>query len=421
MQFSQEITELAASAEAALAQRFAEIDRISFENTQKVMDAFREHRVSDAVFAGTSGYGYNDRGREVLDEIWADVMGAEAAFVRHSIVNGTQALTIGLFGLLRPNDILFSIAGKPYDTLDEVIGNVGKAGNGSLRDFGVEYRQSDLLPDGSFDRDRIREVLTTDGDRIKVVFIQRSKGYLNRRTLSVDDIGDIISFVRSIKSDCYVVVDNCYGEFAETREPCAVGADMIIGSLIKNPGGGMAESGGYIAGTARAVELASYRLTSVGCGLEVGATLGQNKNLYKGLFYAPHTTAQAIKTAHLAAYMFGEQGLGFEVEPKWDEPRYDIIQSIVTHSADALCAICRGIQAGSPIDSYVTPEPWEMPGYTDKVIMAAGAFTQGSSIELSADGPLREPYTAYLQGGLTYESGKIGIMCAAQEVLKSRE
>ena len=419
MQFSQKVLSLTAEAESKLSDIFAEIDRISFENTKKIMDAFREHRVSEAVFNPTSGYGYNDRGRELLDEIWADVMGAEAAFVRHSIVNGTQALTIGLFGLLRPGDILFSIAGKPYDTLDEVIGNTGTAGNGSLRDFGVEYRQSELFDDGSFDLEKIRQVLTDEGNRVKVVFIQRSKGYLNRKTLSVAEIGEVIKFVRSIKSDVYVVVDNCYGEFTETREPCAVGADMIIGSLIKNPGGGMAESGGYIAGSARAVELASYRLTSVGCGLEVGATLGQNKSLYKGLFYAPHTTAQAIKTAHLAAYIFGENGLGFDVEPKWNESRYDIIQSIITHSPDALCAICRGIQAGSPIDSYVTPEPWEMPGYSDKVIMAAGAFTQGSSIELSADGPLREPYTAYLQGGLTYESGKIGIMSAAEETIRS--
>lgn len=419
MEFSQRVLALADEAEKALEATFKRIDDISFKNTQKIMNAFREHRVSDTVFNGTSGYGYNDRGREILDEVWADVFGAEAAFVRHSIVNGTQALTIGLFGLLRPNDILFSIAGKPYDTLDEVIGNVGEAGNGSLRDFGVEYRQADLFDDGTFDLEKIRRVLTDEGDRVKVVFIQRSKGYLNRKTLSVDAIGDVISFVRSIKKDCYVVVDNCYGEFTETREPCAVGADMVIGSLIKNPGGGMAESGGYIAGTAKAVELASYRLTSVGCGLEVGATLGQNKNLYKGLFYAPHTTAQAIKTAHLAAYIFGKQGLGFDVEPEWDEPRYDIIQSVITHSPEGLCAICRGIQAGSPIDSYVVPEPWEMPGYTDKVIMAAGAFTQGSSIELSADGPLREPYTAYLQGGLTYESGKIGIMSAAEETIRT--
>ena len=418
MQFSDKILELAREAEVALAPIFARVDEISFENTKKIMDAFREHRVSEPLFAATSGYGYDDRGREVLDRVWADVMGAEAAFVRHSIANGTHALTIGLFGLLRPGDILFSIAGKPYDTLDEVIGNVGKAGDGSLRDFGVEYRQADLFADGSFDRERIAEVLRSEGERVKVIFIQRSKGYLNRKTLSVDDIGEIISFVRPLCPDAYVVVDNCYGEFTETREPTAVGADMIIGSLIKNPGGGMAESGGYIAGSARAVELASYRLTSVGCGLEVGATLGQNKNMYKGLFYAPHTTAEAIKTAHLAAYIFGSRGLGFDVEPEWDEPRYDIIQSVITHSPEGLCAICRGIQAGSPIDSFVTPEPWEMPGYTDKVIMAAGAFTQGSSIELSCDGPLREPYTAYLQGGLTYESGKIGVLSAAEEALR---
>ena len=419
MEFSDRIMKLADDAERELAPIFADIDAVSFANTKKIMDAFREHRVSDALFAPTSGYGYDDRGREVLDRVWADVMDAEAAFVRHSIVNGTQALTIGLFGLLRPGDILFSIAGKPYDTLDEVIGNTGVAGNGSLRDFGVEYRQADLFADGSFDKERIKSVLLSEGERIKVIFIQRSKGYLNRKTLSVDDIGDIISFVRPLCPDAYVVVDNCYGEFTETREPTAVGADMIIGSLIKNPGGGMAESGGYIAGTARAVELASYRLTSVGCGLEVGATLGQTKSLYKGLFYAPHTTSQALKTAHLAAYIFGSRGLGFDVEPEWNEKRYDIIQSVITHSPEGLCAICRGIQAGSPIDSFVTPEPWEMPGYSDKVIMAAGAFTQGSSIELSADGPLREPYTAYLQGGLTYESGRIGILSAASEVERS--
>ena len=415
MEISKKIEELALNAEIALEPHFRRIDAISFENTKKIMNAFRNHRVSEAMFAPTSGYGYDDKGRDTLDAIWAEVMGAEAAFVRHSIANGTHALTIGLFGLLRPNDILFSIAGKPYDTLDEVIGNVGEGGRGSLRDFGVDYRQADLLADGSFDTERIAEVIKNEGERIKVIFIQRSKGYLNRKTLSVDDIGRIISFVKPLCPHAYVVVDNCYGEFTETREPCAVGADLIIGSLIKNPGGGMAESGGYIAGSARAVELASYRLTSVGCGLEVGATLGQTKSMYKGLFYAPHTTAQAIKTAHLAAYIFGEDGLGFEVEPNWSEQRYDIIQAVITHSPEALCAICRGIQAGSPVDSYVTPEPWAMPGYTDEVIMAAGAFTQGSSIELSADGPMREPYIAYLQGGLTYESGRIGILYAASE------
>ncbi len=418
MEFSNELLTLAAKAERALSERFAEIDRIAFENTQKVMAAFREHRVDEAMFNPTSGYGYDDRGRDALDRIWADVMNAEAAFVRHQIVNGTQALTIGLFGLLRPNDILFSIAGKPYDTLDEVIGNAGEAGNGSLRDFGVEYRQADLFEDGSFDKETIRRVLTEEGERVKVVFIQRSKGYLNRKTLSVAMIGEIVPLVRELAPNAYIVVDNCYGEFTETREPTAVGVDMIIGSLIKNPGGGMAETGGYIAGTARAVELASYRLTSVGCGLEVGASMGQNKPMFKGLFYAPHTTAQALKTACLAAYIFGEEGLGFTVEPKWNEPRYDIIQSVITGSREGLCAFCRGIQAGSPIDSFVTPEPWAMPGYSDEVIMAAGAFTQGSSIELSADGPLRPPYTAFFQGGLTYESGKIGILSAAREMMK---
>ena len=416
MENFEKISALVCEAEEKLSDIFAEIDRISFVNTKKIMDSFKAHRVSETMFNATSGYGYDDHGRETLDKIWADVMDAEAAFVRHSIVNGTQALTIGLFGLLRPNDIMFSIAGKPYDTLDEVIGNTGEAGNGSLRDFGVEYMQSDLLPNGDFDFDRIGKVLRAHKDRIKVVFIQRSKGYLNRKTLSVDEIGEAIKFVKDIHPDCYVVVDNCYGEFVEDREPTAVGADMIIGSLIKNPGGGMAETGGYIAGSAKAVELASYRLTSVGVGLEVGATLGQNKSIFKGLFYAPHTTSQAIKTAHLAAYIF--EKLGYEVEPAWNVTRHDIIQTVVTHSREALCAFCRGIQYGSPIDAYVTPEPWAMPGYSDEVIMAAGAFTQGSSIELSADGPLREPYTAFLQGGLTYESGKIGIISAALEVMK---
>ena len=415
MNFSQKIIDLTFEAEQKLTDTFARIDEISFKNTQKIMNSFKEHRVSEAMFNPTSGYGYDDRGRDVLDRIWADVMGAEAAFVRHSIVNGTQALTIGLFGLLRPGDIIFSIAGKPYDTLDEVIGNTGSRGDGSLKDFGVDYMQSDLNADGSFDLEHIRSVLTEHGSRVKVVFIQRSKGYLNRKTLSVAQIAKATEFVKSISPASYVVVDNCYGEFTEENEPTAFGADMIIGSLIKNPGGGMAESGGYIAGTPRAVELASYRLTSVGVGCEVGATLGQNKNMFKGLFYAPHTTAQALKTAHLAAYIF--DALGYEVEPAWNEPRYDIIQTVITRAPEKLCAFCRGIQAGSPIDSFVVPEPWAMPGYSDNVIMAAGAFTQGSSIELSADGPLRPPYTAFFQGGLTYESGRIGIMSAAQAMI----
>lgn len=419
MHFSKKINDIAQAAEKDLAPIFAKIDEISFENTNRIMDAFREHRVAATNFDTTSGYGYDDRGRDVLDRIWADVMGAEAAFVRHQIVNGTQALTIGLFGLLRPGDLMCSIAGKPYDTLEEVIGIQGKPGDGSLADFGVRYKQIELLDDGDFDFAAIEATLKEElanGRPVKVIFIQRSKGYLNRKTLTVAEIGEAVKLVKSISPETYVVVDNCYGEFTETQEPTHVGADMIIGSLIKNPGGGMAETGGYIAGTARAVELASYRLTSVGCGLEVGATVGQTKNMYKGLFYAPHTTAQALKTAHLAAYVFGE--LGYNVAPKWNEMRSDIIQTVITGKPELLCAFCRGIQKGSPVDSFVTPEPWAMPGYTDEVIMAAGAFVQGASIELSADGPMRPPYTVFFQGGLTYESGKIGILSAAEEMLK---
>ena len=416
MQFSERINTLAEEAERALAPHFARIDRIAYENTARVMDAFRNHRVADAMFQSSSGYGYDDRGRDTLDEIWAEVMGAEAALVRHNIVSGTHALSIGLFGILRPGDVMYSIAGKPYDTLEEVIGLSGNPGDGSLRDFGVDYAQTELSAlDGGFDFAAIRKTLERLGERVKMVFIQRSKGYLNRKTLSVAEIGEAVRFVKAIRPEVYVVVDNCYGEFVETVEPCSVGADLVIGSLIKNPGGGIAETGGYLAGTKRAVELASYRLTSVGIGAEAGATIGQNKSMYKGLFFAPHTTAQALKTAHLAAYIF--EKLGYAVEPAWNEERHDIIQSVITGSADALCAFCRGIQKGSPVDSFVTPEPWDMPGYGDPVIMAAGAFTQGSSIELSADGPLREPYTAFFQGGLTYESGRIGILTAAQSML----
>ena len=415
MEFSQEIWNLADKAEAALVPHFARIDKIAFNNTQKIMDAFREHRVGMTMFDSTSGYGYDDRGRDTLDAIWADVMDAEAAFVRHQIVNGTQALTIGLFGLLRPNDVMLSVAGKPYDTLEEVIGITGTPGDGSLADFGVKYDQVELTEAGEFDFATIEQKLAQYAGSVKVVFVQRSKGYLNRKTLSCAQIGELVKFVKE-RCNAYVVVDNCYGEFTEEKEPTAYGADMIIGSLIKNPGGGMAETGGYIAGTARAVELASYRLTSPGVGCEVGATMGQNKSLYKGLFYAPHTVAQALKTAHLAAYIFEE--LGFVVEPRWNEQRYDIIQTVITGTPEGLCALCRGIQAGSPVDAYVTPEPWAMPGYADPVIMAAGAFVQGSSIELSADGPLRPPYTAYFQGGLTYESGKIGILSAAESMIR---
>ena len=415
MIFSDRINRLAQAADIALAEHFKRIDEISYYNTNKVMDAFREHRVAATNFDTTSGYGYDDRGRDVLDRIWSDVMGCEAAFVRHNIVNGTQALTIGLFGLLRPGDLMCSVAGKPYDTLEEVIGIQGIPGNGSLADFGVKYKQIELTEHGEFKLAESESTLKAglaEDKPVKVILIQRSKGYLNRKTLSVAEINGVYSFVKSISPETYVVVDNCYGEFTEMEEPHV---DMLIGSLIKNPGGGMAETGGYIAGSTRAVELASSRLTSVGCGLEVGATIGQTKNMYKGLFYAPHTTAQALKTAHLAAYIFGE--LGYNVSPRYDEVRSDIIQTVITGDPELLCAFCRGIQKGSPVDSFVTPEPWAMPGYTDEVIMAAGAFVQGASIELSADGPMRPPYTVFFQGGLTYESGKIGILSAAEAML----
>ena len=415
MIFSKKIQDLALEAESALGAQYKHIDEVAFRNTQKVMEAFRNHRVSDACFQSTSGYGYDDRGREVLEEVWADVMGAEAAVVRHTIISGTHALSTGLFGILRPGDVMYSVAGKPYDTLEEVIGISGTPGNGSLKDFGVDYEQTDLKEDGTFNFAEIEDKLRVLGNRAKMVFVQRSKGYLNRKTLSVDEIGELVKFVKNINPETYVVVDNCYGEFVEDKEPTAVGADLIIGSLIKNPGGGMAETGGYLAGTRRAVELVSYRMTSVGIGAEAGATLGQNKSMFKGLFYAPHTVAQALKTAHLAAYMF--EKLGYVVEPRWDEERHDIIQSVIMGTPEGLCAFCRGIQAGSPVDAYVTPEPWAMPGYGDQVIMAAGTFVQGSSIELSADGPLRAPYTAFFQGGLTYESGRIGILSAVASVL----
>lgn len=414
MMFKETTLSLMKEAEEALKERFAEIDAVAFRGTQKVMAAFSEHRVSDAMFAGTTGYGYNDKGRDTLDLIFADVFDAEAAIVRHSIVNGTQALAIGLYGLLRPGDVMLSVTGKPYDTLEEVIGIQGTPGNGSLADFGVTYKEIPF--NGSFDYPAIEEALKDKN--VKMVFVQRSKGYLDRPTLSVGEIGELVKFCKA-RSDAYIFVDNCYGEFCDECEPTSVGVDLMAGSLIKNAGGGMAQSGGYLAGTAKAVELASYRLTTVGVGNEVGATFGQNRDLFKGFFYAPHTTAQALKTAALAAYLF--EKAGFAVEPRYDEPRYDIIQQVKCGTPENLCAFCRGIQKGSPVDAFATPEPWEMPGYTDKVIMAAGAFVQGASIELSADGPLRPPYTAYFQGGLTYESGKIGIMSAYEEVMRSSE
>lgn len=393
---------------------FANVERIAFENQKKVMAAFREYKVSDSYFAGTTGYGYDDKGRDMLDKIYARVFEAEDAFVRHTLVSGTHTLAVGLYGLLRPGDTMLSVTGKPYDTLEEVIGIRGEAGNGSLKDLGIKYLQTEM--NGSeIDYDKVREILQNDKS-VKMVFVQRSKGYAVRETLSAKQIGDIVSFCKSIKSDVYVAVDNCYGEFCDEHEPTYYGADLIMGSLIKNPGGGMAETGGYLAGTKKVIELCSYRLTCPGIGTECGATLGQNKNMYKGLFYAPHTVCQSLKTAILASQVYKD--LGYDVYPLPTDTRHCIIQTISLKTEQKLLDFCCGIQAGSPVDSYVAPEPYEMPGYAVPVVMAAGAFTQGSSIELSADAPCKEPYTVYLQGGLTYESGKIGIMFAVENTEK---
>lgn len=411
-----ELEELSRKAESVLEGVFREYDRLAYANTEKVMEAFAVYRVSDTMFAGSTGYGYGDTGRDALDGIYARVFGAEKAIVRHSIVNGTQALTIGLFGLLRPGDCLLSITGRPYDTLREVIGDDISEGNGSLRDFGVHYREISLTEEGKIDLPAVREVLLREEGHVRVVFLQRSRGYLDRPSLSVEAIKEAVQVIRACSS-AFIMVDNCYGEFTEASEPAAVGADLVVGSLIKNPGGGMAESGGYLTGSARAVELAGYRLTSPGTGTEVGATLGSTRSLMKGLFFAPHVVAQALKTAAFAAYIF--EALGYEVSPCWNVSRSDIIQTVRCGSPESLCAFCRGIQAGSPVDAFVVPEPWNMPGYSDSVIMAAGTFVQGASIELSADGPLRPPYTAFFQGGLTYESGKYGVLHAAEEMLKT--
>jgi cystathionine beta-lyase family protein involved in aluminum resistance len=405
----------ALAAESALSETFAGFDRTARVCAEKVLSAFAEFHVSEPHLHGTTGYGYDDRGRDTLEKIYARVFGCEAALVRQQITCGTHALAIGLFGLLRPGDVMLSVTGKPYDTLDEVIGLSGTPGSGSLSDFGVRYEQINMK-NGRIDTDAAAARLRA-GD-VKMVFVQRSKGYdADRRTLSVAEIGELAALVHEI-SDAYVAVDNCYGEFTESTEPVAVGADLQIGSLIKNPGGGLCRTGGYLAGTQKAVELCSYRYTCPGIGAEVGASLDENRAMYQGLFFAPTVVAAALKCAALAAYMFGRAG--YKTVPEWNEDRYDIIQAVDLGSAEKICAFCRGIQSGSPVDAYVTPEPWDMPGYNDKVIMAAGAFTSGASIELSADAPIRPPYTVYFQGGLTYETGRIGIMRAYDEVTKKQ-
>lgn len=407
-----EIERLAEDCEAQLAARFAEIDRVARGNTKRVMEAFQEFRVSEACFAGTTGYGYDDLGRETLDKIWARVFGAEAALVRTGFVNGTHAIASALFAAVGPGELLMPLMGAPYDTLRTAIGITGDA-YGSLAFYGVKYAEVPTK-DGGPDLAAIeREV---GEKRPRTVLIQRSRGYDSRRALSAEEVGELCRLVKRVSPDTVCVVDNCYGEFTELAEPTMLGADLAAGSLIKNPGGGLAPTGGYIAGRADLVERAAYRLTVPGIGGECGCTLGTNRQLYQGLFLAPHTTAQALKTAALCAAML--EKLGFDTEPGPQEPRYDIIQTVTLKTPENLKRFCRGIQAGSPVDSYVTPEPWQMPGYEDEVIMAAGAFIQGSSIELSADGPMRAPYRAFLQGGLTYESGRLGIMNAIAEMLE---
>lgn len=408
--FDDRLMTLAKQAEDKCRFPFARTEEIQLHNEAKVLHAFSKCRVSESHFNGSTGYGYGDRGREVLDEVYAMAFDAEDALVRHNFVSGTHALSVALFGVLRAGDCMVSLTGSPYDTMEEVIGIRG-AGNGSLKDFGISYRQVDLLADGTPDLEGIRQSVKG----AKVAYIQRSRGYALRPSLTVEKIGELARLVKEVEPNALVIVDNCYGEFVEEKEPTSVGADLIVGSLIKNPGGGIAKTGGYIAGRRDLVEQCSYRLTCVGMGKEVGCTLGETRNMLMGLFFAPSVVANAVKTSIFALALF--HSLGFEATPSYDAYRTDIIAAIALQTPEALVAFCQGIQSGSPVDSFVLPEPWDMPGYENQVVMAAGAFTLGASIELSADGPLRPPYAVYLQGGLTYNTGKIGILCAAQSML----
>ena len=395
----------------SLHDRFEEIDKNAEYNQMKVIKAMQDEKVAEMHLSGTTGYGYNDDGRDTLEKIYSDIFKTEDALVRPQIICGTHALNVALSSNLRPGDELLSPVGKPYDTIDEIIGI--RPSKGSLAEYGITYAQVDLLPDGGFDYEGIKNAIN---ERTKLVTIQRSKGYASRPTLSVERIGELISFIKSIKPDVICMVDNCYGEFVERIEPSEVGADMIVGSLIKNPGGGLAPCGGYIAGKKECVEQAAYRLSSPGLGKEVGATLGVNQSFYQGLFLSPVVVAGALKGAIFAANVY--EKAGFVVRPDGSEPRYDIIQAVELGSADGLLAFCKGIQAAAPVDSFVTPEPWPMPGYDSDVIMAAGAFVQGSSIELSADGPLKEPYSVFFQGGLTWYHAKLGIMMSVQKMFE---
>ena len=402
---------LAEQAEANCSACFAKIDQTARHNSAKVLKAFSDNKVSEACFGASTGYGYGDFGRDVLDKVWAQVLGTEDALVRHNFVSGTHALSVALFGLLRPDDEIVFVTGMPYDTLHEVIGITGKPGNGSLKDFGVKYRIIDLTSDGKPNLKAVSENLKD----AKIAYIQRSRGYDLRTAFTISELKELCETIRKANPEAIIMTDNCYGEFVEEIEPPAIGADIIIGSMIKNAGGGIARTGGYIAGKSHLVELCAYRLTCVGLGKEVGCTLGMNRELFQGLYLAPDVVANALKTASFASELFTM--LGFKCTPGTNDPKGDIVTAIELETPENLIAFCQGIQKGSPVDAYVTPEPWDMPGYTSQVIMAAGAFTMGASIELSADAPIREPFAVWMQGGITYTSGKLGVMLAAQQMI----
>lgn len=414
------IEELAKKVEISLVDDFSKVDEISLYNESKVLSAFLDNRVSEIHFNGTIGYGYNDLGRDVLDRIYAQIFGAEDAIVRHNFVSGTHAISVALFGVLRPGDRLVAITGKPYDTIQKVIGIGQSENNGSLTDYGVKYSEIDLLENGQVD---FKHIKNTNWKEVRMAYIQRSRGYSSRSPLSLDQIREICNIIHDKSKKTVIFVDNCYGEFVCKEEPTNVGADLMAGSLIKNPGGGIADTGGYIVGRKDLVELCSYRLTAPGIGREVGCTLGQKKNMYMGLFLAPSVVANALKVSAFSCALF--EKLGYVVFPKKGDIISDIISVLQLDSEEALVAFCEGIQSGSPVDSFVVPQAWDMPGYKEKVIMAAGTFTSGASIEISADAPIKEPYNVYLQGGLTYNSGKICVLLALQrmidkEILKSK-
>ncbi len=411
-QFGEKLLKLAQRAEERAAGQFRRIEETARWNSQKMLAAFQRARVSESSFVGSTGYGYGDRGRDQLDEVYAYALGAEDALVRYNFVSGTHALTVALFGVLRPGDTVLSATGTPYDTIQGVFGLPGSEEPGSLRDFGIVYEQIDLLPDGGIDYEELGRELAKD---CRMVYVQRSRGYTLRPSLSVAEIERLAGFVKERAPGCLVMVDNCYGEFVEREEPTSHGADLMAGSLIKNPGGGIAPTGGYIAGRRDLVELCSYRLTTPGTGRELGCTLGHSRELFMGAFHAPTVTGEALKTAVFCSALFEE--LGYEVTPGPEEARADIIQAVKLREREALIAFCRGVQSASPVDAFVVPEPSPMPGYDSDVIMAAGAFTLGSSIEMSADAPLREPYAVWMQGGLNYAVGQLGVLTAAQEMV----